>query len=146
MNEQNAAAVFGSNYIGCIIDGSAQSADYINEETIDFAKGFGFDVGEELDEESEDYSQLLSETADDAVTFLNDQDTLSYCWFSHDDNSLFYGPSIESVKEDVGFVSSRDEDYPADDYEGEWLHVSDHGNATLYIRENGQDKEIWGVA
>ena len=54
-------------------------------------------------------------------------------------------PSIESVEENVEFKSSRDQDYPPDDYRGEWLHVSDHGNCTLYVRENGEDREIWGV-
>ena len=56
-------------------------------------------------------------------------------------------PCLVVPREDVGFVSGQDgRDYPDDDYRGEWLSVSDHGNATLYVRgDDGQDKEIWGV-
>ena len=54
-------------------------------------------------------------------------------------------PSVESAKEDCGFVSSRDQDYPPADYRGEWLHVDDHGNATLYVRDEHGDREIWSV-
>lgn len=93
----------------------------------------------------ENLSQKLSDMGDEAVSFLNEQDLLPYCSFYFDDNSLLYSPCIENAKEDVGFVSSRKVDYPPDDYEGEWLHISDHGNATLYVREKGEDKEIWGI-
>ena len=56
--------------IGCIIDGSTQSADYINQETIDFAAQYGFkaDLPSE-EEQDEDFCQILSETADDAINF-----------------------------------------------------------------------------
>lgn len=96
-------------------------------------------------EENEDFSQELSEAADEAVDWLNEQEMPPYCSFYFEDNSLFFSPSIDNAKEDVGFVSSREQDYPEMDYEGEWLHVSDHGNATLYVREEGKDKEIWSV-
>lgn len=53
---------------------------------------------------------------------------------------------VDQARDDVEFVSSKDQDYPPADYRGEWLHVSDHGNATLYVRgDDGQDKEVWGV-
>jgi hypothetical protein len=136
---------FGKSYIGCEIDGSSHSADYINDQTIDFAEMHGFKYKPLPSENDEDYSQILSETADDAVSFLNDQDNLPYCSWYFEDNSLFYAPCIEMVSEDVEFKSSREEEYPADDYQGEWLHVNDHGNVTLYVRTNGQDKEIWSV-
>jgi hypothetical protein len=135
---------FGASFIGCVIDGSASSSDYINERTIDFAKDFGFEC-EDIDENDEDYSQMLSEEGDNAISFLNSQDNLPYCYWYFEDNSLFFAPYIDNVKEDVGFVSSRETEYPDDDYEGEWLHVSDHGNATLYVRTNGKDNEIWGI-
>ncbi len=137
--------------LGCIIDASYDSADTLNEQTIAFAVSLGFDAGELLNEENEDgsenedYSQLLSETADSAVDFLNEQDLPAYCSYFFEDNCLFLTPCIENAKEDVGFVSSKDQEYPEDDYEGEWLHVSDHGNCTLYVREAGKDQEIWSV-
>ena len=134
--------------VGCYIDESAGGADACNERTIKFAEDYGFDAGEwqdELDETSEDYGQELSEIADNAVEFLNGLETRSFMYWQFEDNSLYLMVSIENAQEDVGFISSKDQEYPADDYEGEWLHVSDHGNATLYVRENGKDREIWGV-
>lgn len=134
--------------VGCYVDESAGSADDCNRRTIEFAEDYGFDAGEwqeELSESDEDYSQSLSELADKAIDFLNEQETRSFMYWMFDDNSLFLCADIDGAKEDVGFVSSKDQNYPDDDYEGEWLHVSDHGNATLYVRENGKDREIWSV-
>ena len=158
MKTNQTPAVFGKRFIGCVLDCSCDSADAINERTIKFAQGYGFDAGEwqdEIGEDDEDRSQVLSELADDAVNWLNEQDLLPYCSFCFEDNSLFYMPNVESARDDVGFVSRRDVDettdqddasYPAADYRGEWLHVSDHGNATLYVRgENGQDTEVWSL-
>lgn len=136
---------FGASFIGCVIDGSADSADYINERTIDFAKSYGFKTDGDLGrDDDEDYSQILSEEGDRAVSFLNDQELLPYCSFYFDDNSLFYAPSLESAKEDLPTFNDASElDF---DGPGEWLHVNDHGNVTLYVRDDkGEDKEIWGI-
>ena len=84
-------------HIGCEIDGSSESADYINRETIEFAQSHGFEAempNEFLDEgeqeENEDYSQELSELADSAIDFLNcHEDLPSCCSFYFEDNSLF---------------------------------------------------------
>ena len=142
---------FTKSDIGCVLDCSCDSADYLNQRTIDLAESYGFKYSPLPDENDEDYGQILSEVADQSVDFLNDQDGLQYCSFYFEDNSLFYGPCIENVREDVGFVSGQkphdenDSDYPPSDFEGEWLHVNDHGNATLYVRENGNDTEVWGI-
>ncbi len=138
--------------IGIVLDYSAGSADELNLETIAFAKSYGFECSDEVSEDNEDYSQNLSEMADDAVSFLNDLDGLPYCSFYFEDNSLFYTPCIENVREDVEFVSSKSQDYPDDDFRGEWLHVNDHGNCTLYLRtdkgnndEESEDVELWSL-
>ncbi len=135
--------------VGCYVDESSGSADDCNRRTIEFAQAYGFDPELDLDPdseaESEDYSQNLSEAGDDAVAFLNELETRSFMSWQFEDNSLFLIADVESARGDVGFVSSKEQDYPPDDYEGEWLHVSDHGNATLYVREAGKDREIWGV-
>lgn len=94
----------------------------------------------------ENCSEWLSETADDAVSFLNDLENRSHMSWYFEDNSLFLMANIESAKEDCEFVSSRSQEYPDDEYRGEWLHINERGNCTLYVREdNGQDKEIWSV-
>lgn len=61
-----------------------------------------------------------------------------------EDNSLFLSVDVDGAKEDCEFVSSKEQDYPPDDYRGEWLHVTDHGNVTLYVRgDDGDDTEVW---
>ncbi len=131
--------------IGCYVDESAGSSDDCNTRTIEFAESYGFECEPLPDESDEDYSQILSETADDAVEFLNDRESRSFMYWWIEDNSLYLMAHIDAAKEECEFVSSKAQEYPADDYQGEWLHVSDHGNATLYVREAGKDREIWGV-
>lgn len=126
--------------IGCYIDESAGSADDCNRRTIEFAQAYGFKPGRGVWQMG---SEGLSWVGDKAVDFLNDLETRSFLYWGFEDNSLFLMPNVEGAKEDCGFVSSKEQDYPPADYEGEWLHVSDHGNATLYVREKGQDREIW---
>lgn len=134
--------------VGCYVDESAGSADDCNERTIEFAQDYGFNPGEPLPEEdNEDRSDVLTEIADNAIDFLNEQETRSFMYWTHDDNSLFLVADVDSAREDVEFVTGQDDkDYPDDDFRGEWLHVSDHGNATLYCRgEDGKDVEIWSL-
>lgn len=58
----------------------------------------------------------------------------------------FWLGDVEEIKEQVEFSSSEDQEYPADDFRGEWLHINERGNCTLYVRgEGGQDKEIWSA-
>lgn len=135
--------------VGCYIDESAGSAETCNERTIQFAQSYGFDDDSMLTFESmddDDKSQALSELADEAVDFLNNLEIRSFMHWTHEDNSLFLMADVDSAREDVEFVSSKTQDYPDDDFRGEWLHVSDHGNATLYCRgDDGKDTEVWGV-
>lgn len=141
--------------IGCVLDCSCESADTLNARTFKLAVEYGYKATDDDnailarfdgDAMDGDDSQYLSEMGDDAVSYLNDLDLPAYCSFFFEDNSLFFAPCVENAREDVGFVSSRHQDYPDSDYRGEWLHVSDHGNATLYVRnDDGTDTEIWGV-
>lgn len=133
--------------IGLVLDGSYDSADAINLATIALAREYGAKLGRLPNVNSEDYSQVISEMADDAVFHLNERrNILPHCSFFFEDNCLFYMPSIESVRESVDFISSRAFEYPPEDFRGEWLHISDHGNATLYVRgARGKDEEIWGI-
>ncbi len=148
-----------SKHIGCVIDASNDSATSLNLQTIALAREYGAKLGRLPAKKSDDYDQILSEMADSAVDHLNGLELPAYCSFFFEDNCLFFAPSIDNAKEDVGFVSRdevdettnpEDSSYPCADYRGEWLHVSDHGNVTLYVREDVEgasyfDREIWGV-
>lgn len=118
--------------------------------------------GEEINPEKEDDAEyLVNETLPDALQSF----CAPYCCFgSHpgDGSDFGFWPDIETAKECVGFVSrdrhSWDEtcfidddghknpEYPAADFQGEWLHINERGNCTLYFRdESGSDVEIWSV-
>lgn len=74
---------------GCYIDESAGSADDCNRRIIEFAQGYGFSPGEMPDEANEDYGQILSETADEAVDFLNSNNQTPNSYWEIEDNSLY---------------------------------------------------------
>lgn len=101
--------------------------------------------GETIDPDKED-------TADDVINDIHDalQDFAPpYCYFgSHPGDGAdigFWPMDIEDVKDLVGFVSSRSQEYPDDNFVGEWLHINDHGNCTLYVRSDGEDVELWSI-
>jgi hypothetical protein len=141
--------------IGCWIDECSGSADTLNQRTVELAVEDGMELSEDdrkllarfdYDVTKEDDSQQLSEFGDEAIDYLNSLDLPAYSYFYFEENCLFLGANVEDVRESVGFVSSRKQDEPETDYRGEWLHVSDHGNVTLYIRgEDGKDTEVWGI-
>lgn len=99
------------------------------------------------------YSEYTSELFD----VLNEL-APPYCSFgsSEGDGACFgFWPDVDSAKEGVEFVTRHTRwnesggpgiDEPPKGFRGEWLHVSDHGNATLYYRNSkGKDREIWSV-
>jgi hypothetical protein len=116
----------------CSLIGEAQDCFAEDGETIEPDKG---DIA----------SELVNETLIGALqTFA-----LPYCYFgTHpgDGSDFGFWPSdIEDIKEQVEFCSHVDKEYPDDDFIGEWLHINERGNCTLYLRENGTDKEIWSL-
>lgn len=125
-------------------------------------------VGEAQDAWNEDGETLTDpDRASELVDELTDalqEFAAPYCvfWAHLGDGACFgFWPDIESAKESAGFVSVKshrdaaalgietdpdDCSHPHPDFRGEWLHVNDHGNCTLYVREeNGKDREIWSV-
>ena len=115
------------NDIGILIDCSCYSADRLNYRTIEFAAVYGLELDSDekkllarfrLDVMREDDSESLSWSADRALDYLNGLELPSYCSFYFEDNSLFLAPCIENAREDIEFVSSRKNEYPADDYRG----------------------------
>lgn len=101
------------------------------------------DDGETL-KDFDDAEMFLHETLMDALCEFAPQ----YGYFgNHPGDGADFGfwVDVDDVKEQVEFVSSRSQEYPADAFQGEWLHINDHGNCTLYVRANGQDREIWAT-
>ena len=154
MNAQNDRYDYPTT--GCYVDESCGSADDCNTRAIEFAQEYGFVPQDMPEEDSEDYSEIIGEIADDAVDYLNSLEHRTAMFWTLDDNSLFLVADVDDARECVDFISHEDgcrcghcsaDDpaYPADDYRGEWLHVNDHGNATLYNRTDDGDEEIWAV-
>ena len=134
---------------GCYGD-SANGQDYNDRKALRFALGYGWqdeDASRILETEdlSEHDSEILAEVVDSAIDYLNTLEDRPFMYWGFEDGNFGLWVNVDGAREDCGFVSSRKQEYPEDDYQGEWLHVSDHGNATLYVRENGKDREIWSV-
>ena len=100
------------------------------------------------DYDSENASEILSELFD----ALNEH-APAYAYFgAHEGDGADYGFWIHSdVFESHGCFDglrvSDTSEVPAD-YVGEVLHVNDHGNATLYVKDKAESdelREIWAV-
>lgn len=102
--------------------------------------------GIESDFRIADIEELIAETLPDALNEF----APPYAYFgAHPGDGADFGFwlfEIDDIREQVEFTSTRKQEYPADDFSGEWLHVNERGNCTLYIRTNGEDREIWSIA
>lgn len=159
---------YGQPSIGCYLDqGNRNSTDH-DTATVRLAMDFGFEpdvdglkllarADNDCLSTGRDDAQCLSELADEAADWLNSQETRPYLYWANDGDAGAFGlwPNVDGAKED-GIWQSGDEDadpedsdYPAADFRGEWLHVSDHGNCTLYVRKDSAagfaDVEVWSV-
>lgn len=159
---------YGRPAIGCYLDQANRNSCQHDGATIRIAVQYGYQPDAEtvkllarldndvLSDERDD-AQILSECADEAIDWLNSQETRSFLYWANSGEAGAFGlwPDVDGAREDVGFVSGGDDadpedsDCPAADYRGEWLHVNDHGNCTLYVREDAgtdyKDTEIWSV-
>lgn len=104
------------------------------------------DDGEDIRADKwEETAELINDTLINALEVF----CLPYFYFgAHpgDGSDFGFWPiDIDDIKEHVEFSSTTEQEYPNDDFQGEWLHVNERGNCTLYVRENGQDKEIWAI-
>lgn len=103
-------------------------------------------TGNEIDPDKEERAdELVNESLPDALS----QFAPAFAYFgAHCGDGADFGfwpGDMEDVKEQVGFVSSETQEWPDADFVGEWLHINERGNCTLYVRENGLDREIWGL-
>lgn len=147
--------------IGCYFDG-ANGQEYNDIRVLKLAMEYGWnDEGAkaiiEADELTKDQRDILADTVQDAEDYLNNLENRPFLSWQRNDGNFGLYPNVDGAREDVGFVSHssrnhtdecdpNDASYPHPDYRGEWLHVTDHGNVTLYVRgEDGKDTEMWGV-
>ena len=95
--------------------------------------------------ECEDAGDILAELFDALQAFAP-----PYAYFgAHPGDGADYGFWLgEDFQQDIrdnGGLEVDDLSAVPADYCGEVLHVSDHGNATLYAADHGKFSEIWGV-
>lgn len=162
---------YGKPSLGCYCDG-ANGQDHNDRKLLRLALGYGWtgpdaeeatkllatdedDGSDDRSDEALDRVEALQGLTESAESWLNEQETRPFTYWGWSDGNFGLWANVDGAKEDCGFVSRKrideetdpeDASYPAADYRGEWLHVSDHGNATLYIRgEDGKDVEVWGV-
>jgi hypothetical protein len=101
--------------------------------------------GNLIPEKEDDACELITALSDALETFAP-----PYSYFgAHVGDGADFGfwpIDPEEIKEQVEFSSRVDQEYPAADFRGEWLHINERGNCTLYVREeNGADREIWSL-
>lgn len=113
-------------------------------------------IGEAQDcfaENGEDIDADKEETAAELVNDFCDRFSDFFCkrfayFGTHcgDGSDFGFWPDIDAARDFCGFVSTKESEYPANDFVGEWLHINERGNCTLYVRdESGKDSELWSV-
>ena len=140
--------------IGCYIDGANQPQIEGDVRSVRLSE----ELGRVLDRETRNFClrvengvtterdyELGDDFSREAEEWLNDNASLTYAYWGWDDGNFGLWPSVDNAKDGCEFVTSKDEEYPPEDFQGHWLHISDHGNCTLYLRQDGKDTEVWGV-
>lgn len=95
--------------------------------------------------DSEDAMYDLNETLFDALQEF----APPYCYFgSHPGDGADFGfwPSQDAIDDatyDGESLAVSDLSEVPNDYVGDVIHVTDHGNTTLYVAENGELTELW---
>lgn len=150
---------YGAPAIGCYLEHSCRNVDELSRDIIALAVSFGWTLpadgqaildAADADENELDFIEQLDDLAEEAESWLNDQETRSFLYWSNDGEAGAFGlwAHTEDAEETLKFVLS--EGGPPSDYRGEWLCVSRQGDAErLYIRESTEygcfDTEIWSV-
>ena len=133
------------NYVYCEV-GKEAEARHHHERINDFLASI-----EQSRNTNEDY--YSSEDADydleKLFDMLNEYSAPYFYFGSHPGDGADYGfwlpENFEQDFVDNGGLKVADTSEVPADYTGEVLHVSDHGNPTLYSAENGKLTEIWSL-
>jgi hypothetical protein len=94
--------------------------------------------------ESEDASYDLNEDLFNELNRLCED--IPYCYFgASEGDGSDYGFWISVDDFDFDGLKVSDLSEVSDDYNGEILEINDHGNMTLYVKNNEEFEEIWSV-
>jgi hypothetical protein len=92
---------------------------------------------------------MASNIVNDLTDALNDIAPVYVHFGANEGDGSDFGfwPSIDSLEEDAehgnGVIKVSDTAAVPADYSGHVMHVTDHGNVTLYSANAGKLKEIW---
>ena len=105
---------------------------------------------EDWDDADDDLREQLHYAVEDLFTVLEEYAPPFAYFGSHPGDGACYGfwPDLESLTDAASFGEVLKVDDTSDvpvDYSGEVMHVSDHGNVTLYACTNGELSEIWAA-
>lgn len=157
-----AEMAYGTPKQGCYFDHGNYTNEQLSRRIIELANSLGwFDDSDALKLAefshngwlNDDGIECLNEASESAIEYLNGLESRTGMHWSNNGEAGAFGlwADVESARDSVGFVSSKEQEYPDEDFRGEWLHVNDHGNCTLYIREEREghslsvDREIWSL-
>lgn len=102
----------------------------------------------EITEELDDYFTSEDASFDLEYLFdaLNDFSARYFYFGSHMGDGADYGYWLsEDFEYDFDGLKVEDLSEVPKDYRGEVLHINDHGNMTLYVKNSHGFKEIWGI-
>ena len=102
----------------------------------------------EITEELDDYFTSESASFDLEYLFnsLNDFAAPYFYFGSHPGDGADYGYWLsEDMEYDFDGLKVSDLSEVPKEYRGEVLHINDHGNITLYVKNSRGFKEIWGI-
>jgi hypothetical protein len=124
-----------------------------------------FDAFETLNEDGSEVAEGKDEEAQDCLTELFDALSTfapaysDFCACPGDGSDFGFWPDVDAARDNVEFTSTTEQEYPDAEFRGEWLHVNERGNCTLYVREltgkshlrdgveipETRDREVWGI-
>ena len=101
--------------------------------------------------DAEDWEDIDEETLSWYVGALSDalqELAPPYAYFGAlegDSSDFGFWPDVDALQSDSNVLRVSDTSEVPDDYVGDVMHLSDHGNVTLYTAEGGRLSEVWSI-
>lgn len=101
--------------------------------------------------DAEDWEDIDEETLSWYVGALSDalqELAPPYAYFGaleSDSSDFGFWPDVDALQSDSNVLRVSDTSEVPDDYVGDVMHISDHGNVTLYTAEGGRLSEVWSI-